>query len=114
MLDPQSGAVLAVVRWLGQVLALRLGARSELTCVCPSCPAHTISCTCNGGSPAVPPEAGYSWAFNFFVLGLVLGLAVGGSCVLVVTRLGGGARDRTTAADERELVQLELRRLRKP
>ena len=111
MLEPQSAAVLALARWLGQVLALRIGTRSELTCVCPSCPAYTFSCTCNGGSsPAIPPEADHSWALVVFVLGLVVGLAVGGGMVLVVTRVcKGGA----STADKRELLQLELRRLRK-
>ncbi len=85
MFEPQSEAVLALARWLGQVLALRIGTRPELTCVCPSCLAHTFSCTCNcGSSPAILPEADYSWALVVFVLGLVVGLVVGGGVVLVV------------------------------
>jgi hypothetical protein len=111
MLDPQSSALYTLFSWAGQVLALRLGTRSELTCVCPSCPAHTISCTCNGGGLADPAaKVDFSVAFILFFLGLALGCAVGAGCVLLGCRFFG---DSERASDEREQIQLKLRRSRK-
>ena len=111
MLDPQSGALYALFSWAGQVLALRLGTRSELTCVCPSCPAHNISCTCNGGGPADPAaKVDFSVAFSLLFLGLAVGCALGGGCVLLAYRFFGYS-ERTL--DEREQAQLDIRRLRK-
>ena len=111
MIEPAIAPWLAALaRWSGQVLALKLGAISS--CVCPPCPAHSFSCQCHGDSAAGQPAVNLAVVFSLLLLlGLVVGFVLGGLFVwiIIVPRF----RENTAEASERELVQLELRRLRK-
>ena len=99
----------AIARWSGQVLALRLGASSS--CVCPPCPGHSFSCQCHGATPAIEPVVNLVVVGCFLLLlGLLVGFIVG---ALVVWFFSPRRRESAADADERELVRLELRRLRK-
>ena len=115
------GHWVALIRWASQVLALRWGSAS-IQCACPACPAcpgspaHNISCICHG---APQPGSDFSGIALAFVVGVAVGLGAAG-ILAAVGWLGSCRRQRARAqpaafedSDERERVQLELRRLRK-
>ena len=112
----------ALIRWASQVIALRLGS-ANIQCTCPACPAcpvspaHNISCTCHG---APQPGSDLSGLALAFVVGAAVGFGAAG--VLAAVGLLGSCcrRQRARAqplalgdSEERERVQLELRRSRK-
>ncbi len=119
MLDPGGGELLlAFLRWIGQAVALRLGAGNvHCSCpACPACPAHSINCSCHGAPP--PSSVELSGSFVLFFVGVAVG--VGGTLVVVFgDRLcrycSPKAQPRgpdPEEVDELERIQLEFRRLR--
>ena len=109
-----SGIREALLHWVGQVVALRFGApQLECSCpACPSCPAHTLSCSCHGAPQPGALEA--SGQISGFLAGVLVG-AVGVLAWRAARRVTPleAARAAAEELDERERVQLELRRLRK-
>ena len=109
MIELPSALLHAAAQWCGQVLALKLGSSSS--CVCPPCPAHSFSCQCHGDPPTARPATELAVAVVLLLLlGIVVGFLLGGLTVWLA--LLRRTQDRAET-DEREAVQLELRRLRK-